>query len=826
VERGWLRVYLGAAPGVGKTHAMLDEGVRRRDRGTDVVIGLVNTTGRPLLGALAHQLAQVPPCIGPDGIAELDTNAVRLRRPDLVLVDDLAHWIDHAHSRWQAVEELLADGINVLTTVDISNLESLSDIVAGITGAVPDETVPDMMVRTAAQIELVDMSPEALRRRLAHGHVFPPERVDAALANLFRPQVLNALRQLALLWVADRVEEQLERELSPSGNEEPRDVRERVVVALGGEGGDHLVRRAARLAGRTGAQLIGVHVVSADRHPGPDLERQRRLLTGLGGTYREIVGNDVAEALGTFARVEQATQIVLGARPAGPRSRRASPVVRALVGHIAGADIHVVANDAASTQRRLLPTRPPRSARPPRQTLLAWMLCLLAPPVLTIVLVPLRAHVSVGSALLLDLCVVMGTAALGGLRPGLVASLNALALTNWFLTPPLHTLAVGDAQNVVALSVFVLVTVVVSVLVDRAARQSREVANARAEAAALARSAATLVGAHDPLPDLLEQLRATFGLGAASVLERSAHGWWPTHLSGSPEILDPSEGTSIDLAADGSLCLVVSGDGLRPEQFEVLRAFADQLTMAVEARRLRADAANADVLAEADALRAALLRAVSHDFRTPLAIIKASASGLLHTDVDFTESDRRLLLHDIEGAADRLDRMVRDLLDMSRLQAGAVELTLRAVALEEVVASALAGVPDAHHRVKVDVSESLPRVLADAALLERALANLVSNAIAWSPADVPVRVVAGLVGTVIDLRVIDQGPGVAVEYRERIFVPFQRLGDRSNDAGAGLGLAIAKGFVEAMGARLDLDDTPGGGLTLSIRLAIADEAGG
>ena len=169
--------------------------------------------------------------------------------------------------------------------------------------------------------------------------------------------------------------------------------------------------------------------------------------------------------------------------------------------------------------------------------------------------------------------------------------------------------------------------------------------------------------------------------------------------------------------------------------------------------------------------------------------------------------------------------MVRDLLDMSRLQAGAVDLTLRAVALEEVVASALAGVPDAHHRVEVDVSESLPRVLADAALLERALANLVSNAIAWSPENVPVRVVAGLVGAFIDLRVIDQGPGVALEYRERIFVPFQRLGDRSNDAGAGLGLAIAKGFVEAMGARLDLDDTPGGGLTLSIRLAIADEAG-
>ncbi|MGZ7023604.1 MAG: universal stress protein, partial [Ilumatobacteraceae bacterium] len=430
MERGRLRVYLGAAPGVGKTHAMLDEGVRRRDRGTDVVIGVVDTTGRPLLGSLAERLEQVSPLIGADGCAELDTQAVRLRRPDVVLVDDLAHRIDDSHSRWQAVEELLADGINVLTTVNIANLESLGDIVAGITGVTPDETVPDVVVRSAAQIELVDMSPEALRRRLAHGHVFPAERVDAALANLFRPQVLGALRQLSLLWVADRVEEQLERELSPSEGDDTRDVRERVVVALGGEGGDHLVRRAARLAGRTGAQLIGVHVVSPDRQPGPDLERQRRLLTGLGGTYREVVGNDVADAIGTFARVEQATQIVLGARAKGSSSRRVASVVGDLVGQIGGADIHVVATDVSSP-RRLFPTRPARSARPPRQTLLAWLLCLLAPPLLTIVLVSVRSHVAVGSALLLDLCVVMGTAALGGLRPGLVASLNALALTNW-----------------------------------------------------------------------------------------------------------------------------------------------------------------------------------------------------------------------------------------------------------------------------------------------------------------------------------------------------------------------------------------------------------
>ena len=416
----------------------------------------------------------------------------------------------------------------------------------------------------------------------------------------------------------------------------------------------------------------------------------------------------------------------------------------------------------------------------------------------------------------------MGVAALAGLRAGLVASFGAFALTNWFLTPPLHTLTISESENVVALSVFVLVTVVISVLVDRAACRSREAASARADAAALARSAATLVGALDPLADLLEQVRATFGLEAASVLERNGDGWWPTHTSGTPELLDPAQGTSIDLSADGALCLVVSGATLQSEQLVVLRAFADQLAMAVEARRLRADAAEADLVAEADALRSALLRAVSHDFRTPLATIKASASGLLHTDVAFTDDDRRVLLHDIEAASDRLDRMVRDLLDMSRLEAGAVDLALGAVALEEVVASALSGIAAAQERVDVDVSEALPLVLADAALLERAVANVVSNAVAWSPDDRPVRVEAGLVGSFVDLRVVDRGPGVPASERDRIFVPFQRFGDRSHDAGAGLGLAIAKGFIDAMGASMELDDTPGGGLTITIRLLIIE----
>ena len=817
-------MYLGAAPGVGKTHAMLEEGVRRASRGADVVVGVLDDTGRLGISALAAGLPHESTIAGRDGDAELDVAALRQRHPKVVLVDDLAHRVDEHHGRWDEVEELLADGIDVITTVNISNLESMGDVVAAVTGAASTDTVPDSVVRAADQIELVDMSPEALRRRLAHGHVYPPDRVDTALANVFRPEVLGKLRQLSLLWVADRVEEQIERQLLTGEPDDTRGVRERVVVALGGRGGDHLVRRAGRIAGRTGGQLVGVHVVSPGAVPGPDLERQRGLLVGLGGAYREVVGENVAEVLAAFARVEQATQLVIGAVPVEMGSPAEHSIVGELIDRIGTIDVHVVGTDVADPPAEPLPANTSGPTRPLRMRSAAWALCVLGLPLLTAILAAVRQHVSVGSALMIDLCLVMAVAALGGLRVGLVASVAAFGLTNWFLTPPLHTLTVGEAENVVALTVFVSVTVVVSILVDRAASRSREAATARMQAAALARSAATLVGSRDPLPDLLGQLRATFGLASASVLERADAGWWPTQVSGQPELLDPADGTSINISADGGLRLVVSTNALRPEQLDLLRAFADQLAMGVEARRLRVDADNAALVAEADALRAALLQAVSHDFRTPLATIKASASGLLHTGAEFSDSDRRLLLGDIESAADRLDRMVRDLLDMSRLQVGAVDLTLRSVALEEVVAAAIAGLGAAHDRIEVDVPESLPMVLADAALLERALANLISNALAWSPAGTPVKVQAGLVGSSIDLRVVDRGPGVPVDDRERIFLPFQRLGDRSTDAGVGLGLAIAKGLIEAMGARLSLDDTPGGGLTMTVRLQPAVDA--
>ena len=448
-------------------------------------------------------------------------------------------------------------------------------------------------------------------------------------------------------------------------------------------------------------------------------------------------------------------------------------------------------------------------------------MCLIGLPALTLALTQIRRHIGLGSELLLSLGLVVVIAALGGLETGLVASILAFLLVNWFFVPPYHTLTVNDSSNIVMLSVFITVSVVVSVLVNRSAARDREALRARAEAGALARSAGTLVGAVDPLPELVDQLRVTFALDAAAVLERAGDAWSLNTGAGEPIPTQPGDGTSLALDPNGDVQLVLIGGALGIDDESILRAFADQLALALEARRLRADAETVVSLAQANALRTALLQAVSHDLRTPLASIKASVSGLLQHDVSFSDDDRESLLRNIDGAADRLDRLVVNLLDMSRLQAGAVVIAKRAVALEEVVAAALTGSAHAGGRVAIDVPDTLPLVVADPALLERAIANIVSNAIAWSPAGATVRIEAAQVHGRVDLRIIDRGPGIPLGARERIFEPFQRLGDRSNDAGVGLGLAIARGFVDSMGATLEIDDTPGCGVTFCIGLAVA-----
>ncbi|MEQ1873011.1 MAG: DUF4118 domain-containing protein [Ilumatobacteraceae bacterium] len=837
MARGTFRIYLGAAPGVGKTYAMLNEGRRRAHRGTDVVIGYVETHERPQTIEQMGDLELIPRqqvAYRDSMFEEMDLDAILRRHPAVVLVDELAHTntpgVRHT-KRWEDVEELLAAGIDVISTVNIQHLESLNDVVHRITGVAQRETVPDSFVRQADQIELVDMSPEALRRRMAHGNIYKAAKVDAALANYFRPGNLGALRELALLWVADRVEDALQGYLAQHGITDAWETRERVVVALtGSPGGDHLIRRAARLAGRVRGELLGVHVASADglsRNTGDSLERQRALVIELGGTYREVVGDDVAATLAAFAASEQATQVVFGA------SRR-SKISEALHGTLSaqvqrrlpGVDVHMIATDPETPSQH---SRQPRrrrslSAIPRRRELLAWALCVIGLPLLTAVLVAVDEHLNLGSALLMNLAIVLVIAAVGGVRPGVFASIAASLLTNWYLTPPVHTWTITDTDNIIALGVFVTVAIGVSTIVDRTARQSRDARRARADATALARSTGSIIAAADPLPDLVDQVRALFELDSAAVLERTAEGWTLTTASGSNPPSTPAEGVAISLDEAGNTQLVMRGRPISGDDLGVLRAFADQLSLGLEARRLRKDATKIESLSESNALRTALLQAVSHDLRTPLASIKASVTGLMAADVGFSAQDRRDLLATIDTSADRLDRVVGNLLDMSRLQGGAALANLVPTAMEEVVAAALSALAAPAGRVVVDVSEQLPLVLTDAALLERSIANLVSNALAWTEPTQTVRIEAAKIADRVQLRIIDSGPGIPKSVRARVFEPFQRLGDRSNDAGVGLGLAIARGFVELTGGVIELDDTPGGGCTFTIIVPIAKDA--
>jgi two-component system sensor histidine kinase KdpD len=402
-----------------------------------------------------------------------------------------------------------------------------------------------------------------------------------------------------------------------------------------------------------------------------------------------------------------------------------------------------------------------------------------------------------------------------------LAAVSGSLLVNYYFTPPIHTFTIEQGENLLALVVFLAVAGVVSWLVSVANRRTADAARARAEAETLAALGGTLATSDDPLPQLVAQLRAAFKADAVAVLKAGDHGSWTLEAgAGDPIPVRPEDGSG-SVSIGPAEMLVVAGAELSEEDLDVLRSFAAQVQVAVERRSLRADIAAAAGLAEANELRTALLAAVSHDLRTPLASIKASVTSLLQRDVAWSADATREFLETINEESDRLNALVGNLLDMSRLQTGAVQLVMRDVGLEEVVPRALAGLPDRPVPVVLDLPETLPRVKADAGLLERAVANLVDNARAWSAPDQTVRVEAGAVQNRVDLRIIDHGPGIPVDQRERVFQPFQRLGDNpSNGTGVGLGLAVARGFVEAMGGDLTVEDTPGGGATMVLSLTL------
>jgi two-component system sensor histidine kinase KdpD len=829
--RGKLRIYLGAAPGVGKTYAVLSEAHRRIERGTDCVVALVEHHARPrtevMLRGLEHVQRRTIDYRGTT-FTEMDVDAVLARKPQVALVDELAHTNvpgSRNTKRWQDVEELLAAGIDVVSAVNIQHLESLGDVVESITGVRQQETVPDEVVRRADQIELVDMDPEALRRRMAHGNIYQPDKVDAALSNYFRPGNLTALRELALLWVADRVDEYLQQYRDEHGVSTIWGSRERIVVGLtGGPEGRTLIRRAARLAEKgAGGEVLAVYISRSDglTSASPkELAVQRTLVEDLGGTFHHVVGDDIPTALLDFARGVNATQIVLGASRRRTWQYMLGPGVSSTVARESGPDldVHIVTHDEVAKGRGLPISRGARLGR--SRIIGGWLVGVLGPLLLTLLLTHIDMGPDLTNNVLVFLTLTVGAALLGGLLPALASAAVGSLLLNWYFTPPLHTWSISDPANIVAIAVFFAVAVSVASVVDLAARRTHQAARLRAEAEILSFLAGSVLRGETGLEALLERVRETFGMDTVALLERETEvdPWTATASFGGARALERPEDADVDMPVGDHMSLALWGRVLPAADRRVLAAFAAQAAVVLDRQRLQVQADQAKVLAEGNRMRTALLAAVSHDLRTPLAAIKASVSSLRSDDVAWSEEDQAELLLSIEEGADRLDHLVGNLLDMSRLQTGTLAPLIREVDLDEVVPMTLGGIPDPAEIVELDIPETLPMVAVDPGLLERGVANVVENAVKYSPPGERVLVTASALGDRVELRVVDRGPGVPDEAKERIFEPFQRHGDAPRGAGVGLGLAVARGFAEAMGGTLDAEDTPSGGLTMVLTL--------
>ncbi|AXI79838.1 sensor histidine kinase [Peterkaempfera bronchialis] len=836
MARGKLRIYLGAAPGVGKTFAMLSEAHRRLQRGTDVVVGLVEHHGRMRTEELLAGLEVLPRrrLVHRGAVfTELDVDAVLARRPAVALVDELAHTnVPGCRNakRWQDVEELLTAGIDVVTTVNVQHLESLGDVVEGITGVRQRETVPDEVVRRADQLELVDMSPEALRRRLAHGNVYAPDKVDAALSHYFRPGNLTALRELALLWTADRVDEYLQRYRAEHHIAATWQARERIVVGLtGGPEGRTLIRRAARIAAKgSGSELLAVYISRSDGLTAAspqELVEERRLVEDLGGSFHMVLGDDVPSALLDFARGVNATQIVLGSSRRRAWQYVFGPGVGATVARESGdIDVHIVTHEHAAAGRPALPGRLP-TALGPHRAVAGWLVGCAGPVLLTLLLAGPLEQPGLPTDMLLFLTLTVGAALIGGLYPALASAVVGSLLLNYWFTPPLHTFTIANPENILGLAIFAAVAVSVASVVDIAARRTQQAARSRAEADTLSHLAGSVLRGEDSLAALLDQVRETFQTESVALLERGQeYGQWSCAGAVGPRPAARPEDADVDVPAGDRFALALTGRVLPAADRRVLGAFAAQAAVVLERRRLSEEAAAARRLAEGNRIRTALLAAVSHDLRTPLAGIKAAVSSLRSEDVEWGPEDEAELLAGIEAGADRLDHLINNLLDMSRLQTGTVTPLLQEVDLDEVVPAALGGVPP--DRVQLDIPETLPMVPADPGLLERAVANVVENAVKYSGDGHPVLVAASVLrladgGDRVELRIADRGPGVPDEAKDRIFEPFQRYGDAPRGTGVGLGLAVARGFVEAMGGSITAEDTPGGGLTMVLTLPSA-----
>ena len=836
--RGRLKIFLGAAPGVGKTYEMLSEGAARRAAGTDVVIGIVETHGRADTAALTHGQEIVPRREADHQgrtLTEMDLDAVLARRPALVLVDELAHSNapgSRHPKRWQDVEELLAAGIEVWSTINVQHIESLNDVVASFTHVRVRETVPDHVLEQA-EIEIVDIPPDELIERLRQGKVYLPEEATRALGHFFSKSNLSALRELALRRAAQAVDAQMLEHVRAQGVGGTWAGSERIVVAVSElPGADGLVRAAKRLGDALHAPWTAVHV-ETPRHGrlGP-AEQQRiaatlALTTQLGGQVASVPAADVLDGLKSFATDARATQLIVGK---SVRSRwfelRHGSVVDRLVRETPGVAVHVLPLDAGAPDATGRPRRVGSRDAAAKPGAYVWTILMVAG--VTAATLALVHVLALGNVALLYLLPVMAAASLFGLRPGLFAGLLSSLAYNYFFLPPTGTLTISKPENVISVVVLLGVAAATSQLTARVRAQADLAASSARSNAVLAGflRQLTALGDRDAVAGaicgeiarllhlrvvLLAPGPAGLAVEAASgeppdlgVMDLAAAQW--ARDNGKPagrgsDTLTASDWLFQPLTAGDRVLAVLglaredAGEAVRSDQYGLLMSLVDQAALTLERLRLEDETRDLGAVRERDRLRAALLSSVGHDLRTPLTSVLAAAGELAQRGDD-------PLVAVIEREAVRLSRFVENLLDMTRVEAGAMPLAIEPVDLTDAVAAA---VHDARrslegHEVMVDVPPDLPLVRADPQLLHHCLLNLLDNAGRYGDPGTAVAVRAVREADGVTLNVIDHGPGLPAGQEQAVFETFRRLsGSDRAPGGTGLGLAIVKGFADAMG---------------------------
>jgi len=865
--RGRLKIFLGAAPGVGKTYAMLSAAHERVRDGIDVAAGVVETHGRRETEALLAGIEVLPyrqvEYRGHD-FREMDLDALLARRPKLALVDELAHTNvpgSRHVKRWQDVEDLRAAGIDVYATLNIQHLESLNDVVERISGVKVRETLPDSVLARADEIELIDLPPDELIKRLHEGKVYVPEQARRAINHFFSPGNLTALREMALRHAAERVDAQMVDYMRAHAIQGPWPTRERIVVCIDERvDADRLVRVTKRAAERRGASWVAVTVETSTSHTLSEAEKDRiagalRLAEQLGGETTLLQGDDVVATVLTFAAERNATQIVVG-RARARRWRWGRSVTERLIAEAGDFNVLVIGGRDEG-----VPAQPHRPQRPPIPTdWLGYTFAVLATAAATGLGFVIDLWLPVANISVAYLMAVMVVAIRFGLRPAILTSIGGFLAFNFFFTEPRWSFAISDTQNILTIVFFLIAAVIVSNMASRLRTQvqsTRESARRTGNLYDFGRKITAAATQDDVLWAVVHHVAAT--LTAKSLVLLPGEQGLAIAAGYPPEdTLDDKSAAAADwawshgkLAGRGSATLPASlwlflplktargsvgvlgvqmledADLPSPEQTRLLETLADQAAIAIERTTLVADIETARVATERERLRSALLSSLSHDLRTPLVSIMGAASSLIGFDEKLDAASRRELAQTIEDEAERLNRFVQNLLDMTRLGAGALKPKADWTDLNDVVGAAVerARRLSRGHDIRIDIDPRLPLLCIDSVLIEQVFFNLLDNSCKYAPAGTAVKVWARATPEHIAIEVADQGPGIPIEDRDKVFDMFYRvnLAD-TQTAGTGLGLAICRGIVEAHGGTIRAEPgLHGAGTCIVIHLPLPPE---